>query len=344
MFVGHALLAFALVGGAAALIRPKKEALALGVLGAAYATVPDVDMTYALVGLVGVDGGVLAYTTSFWDASTAVHRAVTHSVLVAPAAAAVAGAWVHGRRTARRDRGSARQGGGPFGLVAVLGLGLVAAATLESGALGAFVMGLFLVTLVAVAEGAARFTGTSPAVAGLVALVGLATHPFGDVFTGTAPALLYPLDAALLGGRVVLSTDPTLHLLGAFGLELACIWAGVVAYARLTDRSLGRAADPRVAAGAGYAAAALVVPAPTLDLSYPFVFSVLAVGAVVAVPRMRLRRVTGVRRWVDELAVHGWPGDDGRFREDLFDAVVTGLAAVTLAASAYAVVYLTWLR
>lgn len=337
MFVGHALLAFALVGGAAALIRPKEEALALGVLGAAYATVPDVDMTYALVGLLGVDGGVLAYTTSFWDASTAVHRAVTHSVLVAPAAAAVAGAWVLGRR-------SAGQGRRPFWFVAVLGLGLVAAATLESGALGAFVMGLFLVTLVAVAEGAARFTGATPAVAGLVALVGLATHPFGDLFTGTAPALLYPLDAVLIGGRVVLSADPTLHLLGAFGLELACIWAGVVTYARLTDRSLGRAADPTVAAGAGYAAAALVVPAPTLDLSYPFVFSVLAVGAVVAVPRMRLRRLTGVRRWVDEVAVHGWPGNDGRFRDDLFDAVVTGLAAVTLAASAYGVVYLTWLR
>jgi hypothetical protein len=75
MFVGHALLAFALVGGAAALLRDRRTALRLGVVAAAFATIPDVDMSYALVGLTGVDGGALAAAGAFWEASTLGPRA-----------------------------------------------------------------------------------------------------------------------------------------------------------------------------------------------------------------------------------------------------------------------------
>ena len=76
----------------------------------------------------------------------------------------------------------------------------------------------------------------------------------------------------------------------------------------------------RPVVGAGYAAAALLIPAPTLDLSYPFVFSVLAVGTVGVVPRFRLPRQLEL--------------------PDAADAVVTGLAAVTVAAVAYTLAYL----
>ena len=325
VFLGHALLAFALVGAVAARYRDRGTALRLAVLAGAFATVPDVDMVYAAVGLLGVDGGALAAASAFWAASTVVHRALTHSLVVAPFVAAAAACWVFARRS-----------GGPvpsrldademLALTASLAgcLSLVALGALTSGLLGAVVMGAFGVATLGIAEATVRRTDVGAGATFLVALVGLVSHPFGDLFTGEPPALLYPLDAVVVAERVTLSADPTLHLLGAFAVELAAIWAGVVVAARLLDRSTRAAVDARAVAGVGYAAAALIIPAPTLDLSYPFVFSVISVGAVGVVPRVRLPHRT-------------------LERPDAFGAVVTGLAAVTTAGFAYAIAYLSGL-
>lgn len=315
MFIGHALLAFALVGATAARLRDRQTGLRLGVLAGAFAAIPDVDMSYALVGLLGADGGAFAYANAFWGASTLVHRAMTHSLVVAPVIAALAGLWLVGRRRGATGGRLARWGAG------ALGVGLTAVATLTSGPLGGLVMTVFVVAAVAVAEATVRQETVSPRTAVAVALVGLLSHPFGDLFTGEPPALFYPFELPFLTERVALSTDPTLHLLGAFGVELAAIWAGVAVGAYLLDRSLFRAVDGRAVVGVGYAAAALVIPAPTLDLSYPFVFSVLAVGVVGAAPRFRLPD------WEFE-------------RPDAFGALATGLAAVTTAGVAYALAYL----
>lgn len=312
MFAGHALLAFALVGAYVAHVRDRETALRLGVLAAAFAAIPDVDMSYALVGLLGAEGGALAYAGAFWHSSTLVHRTVTHSLVVAPFVAVIAASWVRGRRTERRSL-----------LVASLAIGasLAFVATLKSGMLGGLVMSVFVLSAFAVAEATAIHGRTSARTTLLVALAGLVSHPFGDLFTGEPPALLYPLDVTLLAERVSLTADPTLHLLGAFVFELAAIWAGVVVATRLLGRSPLRAIDARAVAGVGYAAAILVIPAPTLDLSYPFVFSVLLVGAVGIVPRLRL--------------------PDRRFeRPDAIGAFLTGLAAVTTAGLAYAIAYL----
>ena len=142
--------------------------------------------------------------------------------------------------------------------------------------------------------------------------VGLFSHPFGDLATGEPPAFFYPFDAPLITERVALSADPTLHLLGAFGVELAAIWAGLLVAMWLLERPIQPAVDVRAVAGAGYALAALAIPAPTLDFSYQFVFSVLAVGMIGAAPRLRLPDVTVER-----------PSGIG--------ATVTGLTALTVA-------------
>lgn len=312
MFVGHALIAFALVGGAVGLLRDRRAGLRLGLVAAAFAAVPDVDMSYALVGLVGVDGGALAAASAFWEASTLVHRAVTHSVLVAPVVAVVAGLWVHSRRQARHWM---------LGLGASLAVALVAVATLSSGPLGGAVMAVFLFAAVAAAEVVVRASELSPTATFGAAFVGLVSHPFGDMVTGHPPALLYPLETTVVTERVALHADPTLHLIGAFAVELGAIWAGVLVLCWLLERPVLPMLNLRPAVGAGYAAAALVIPAPTLDLSYPFVFSVLAVGTVGVVPRFRLPKEVEL--------------------PDAADAVVTGLAAVTVAVAAYTLAYLS---
>ena len=72
MFIGHALLAFAI----AALVADwrgwgRRDALVVGVVAGAFATLPDVDIAYAVFGLVhwlAIDAGG-SVPTVFWDAS-----------------------------------------------------------------------------------------------------------------------------------------------------------------------------------------------------------------------------------------------------------------------------------
>lgn len=306
MFVGHATLAF----GAVALLAlqfgaSRERAFALGAAAGLFAAVPDVDMAYAVVGILGTDPtNPATAVNSFWGASTVVHRAVTHSLVVAvPAAAAFALAPTRPRVAA----------GGLLALVAAVGT--------VSGPLGAFVVALFAAAGWLVAVGGHHVGVRGRHLFG-VALVGLASHPFGDLFTGEPPRLLYPLDIVVFDGRVAFSADPTLHLLGAFGVELAAVWVGVLAALALADHRLMDHLNGRAAAGTAYAAAVLVLPPPTLDVSYHFVFSVVAVGVVAAVPIPSRRSVSVPTP---------------------FNALVTGLTAVTLAGVAYTVAYLSGL-
>lgn len=303
MFVGHGALAFAAVGLLALRAgADRRRATALAVVAALFATVPDVDMVYAVTGLLGGPlGEPVALATSFWAASTVVHRSITHSLVIA-APAAVAFALV-GRTRARSA-------------VAVpISAGIVAVALLDTGPLAGLVALSFALAGSLVGLGAARYGLAERPVLG-AALFGLVSHPFGDVLTGQPPELFYPVDVHLLTGRVALSADPTLHLLGAFAVELATIWAALVVVAHLRGTRVRDRIRPRAAVGAAYAIAVFLVPPPTLELSYPFVFGVLGVGMVGAVPRRR-----------------GLP--------DRFTAIATGLAGVTVALLAYAAAYLT---
>jgi len=305
MFVGHAALAFGVAALAArALGRDRETALLVGVVAGAFATVPDVDVLFALPGLAAAVGSSpLAMADAFWTSSTLVHRTITHSLVVAVPAATAFALWPAGRRAWLVAGGL---------VLTLLGVALVA-----SGPLGAAVAAAFCLAGLAVGGWAAR-RGLGWRLTGATALFGLVSHPFGDVFTGTVPAFLYPLDLTLLQGRIAPFGDATLNLLLAFGVELACLWLGVLVFLWLTDRDVASQLAPRATVGAAYAVAILVVPAPTLDLSYPFVLSVLAVGVVGATPRL----------------------DDGLSLPGAVPAAVTGLTAVTLAGVAYLLAYL----
>ncbi len=320
MFVGHAMLAFAVVAAvASAAGSSRRGALALGATAGAFAAVPDVDILYALLGLVRAEtSGALAMADAFWETGNVVHRAVTHSLVLAVPASLAAAAWAAG---VRRD---GRAGYAARGVAVALVAGVVAVAAAESGPLGVVVVAAFGGAVVAVGNEAARRTDASVAAVFTAALFGLWSHPFGDLFTGHPPAFLYPFDATLVAHRVTLHPDPTVHLLAAFGLELLVVWAAVATFVRLTD--VHATVTPHAGIGAGYAAAAFVVPAPTLDLSYPFVFTVLAVGFVGGLPRFSLERDAGVSPSV-------------RLPERT-TALLTGLTAVTLGWVAYAAVYL----
>jgi len=304
--VGHAALAFALGAWLAerAGIAARK-ALLIGVFAGAFAIVPDADMGYAFVGIATAgttDLSVLQQT--FWDAGLTVHRGMTHSLVIGFCSAVGFGLLA--------ARGPSRLLGG-----GLLGSGVVAT-TAFVGLLEAGVMVSFVVAGAAVALIASRAGLSSRTVFG-VALVGLLTHPFGDLFTGTAPTLLYPFDIRLLPSRVMLSGDPTIHLIGAFAIELATVWLAILVYSRLRGFPVGERIHPGAAAGLVYAGVVLFLPPPTLDVSYHFVYSVLAVssvGLLTDLPRPDLRRSCS--------------------RQTVF---LTGLTAATLALVSYSVSY-----
>ncbi|UPW00358.1 metal-dependent hydrolase [Halorussus gelatinilyticus] len=327
MMVGHAMIAFAVATALTMRRWPSERALAFGVVAGAFAAMPDVDMLYAVFGLAQVGlAGVWTMTEAFWRSSHLVHRAVTHSLVVGVVAAAAFAAAVAGRDAGDGSASDRRFAAGAFHrlLAVALVAGLVAVSVAESGLLGGAVMVAFLLAGLVVASLAVRWTDFGPRELLAAALLGLLTHPFGDLFTGAPPRFLYPLDLRLVTERVTLLADPTLNLLAVFGVELATIWLAGYVYLRATDRRVLEHVDTRAAFGAAYAIAAVAMPAPTLDVSYHFVFSILAVGAVGVAPTLLPSRSVLSAEWHEAVT---W--------------VLTGLSAVSIAALTYTLVYVS---
>jgi len=330
LFIGHALLAFAL----AVLFAqwrdwPTDRALAVGLAAGAFAAVPDVDVLYALVAVdpTALFAGPAVQPGAFWDGANQAHRGVTHSLVVAAVAGVAFWLWTRASTpvpSGRRELASTA--GAVFALAA-----LVAVAAVVSGFVGAFVMTAFVLAGLAVATVARSRLELSPRLVGLAAAFGIASHPWGDMVTGSPPALLYPVDAGLLDGRVVLSSDPTLHLLGAFGLELATVALALAVLGRQYGYSPHRLVDRRAALGVLYGAGAVVMVPPTIEVSYHFVFSILAVGAVCGSTRsIRWERYT------PENVAHRLAGDG----ETALATAATAVAGVAVALVSYGVVYL----
>lgn len=308
MIAGHTMLAFAIVTWFVAWRgASRRRALALGIAAGAFATVPDVDMAYALVGLVQTGpAGVWTMTNAFWGSATEVHRTITHSFVLAVPAAVAFAAFAHRSRAVRAT-----------GIAVVVTMAAYVG-TIDGG-LAAAIASLFGVAGLGVAAVARRYDLTATDVLG-VALFGLLSHPFGDTITGYPPGFFYPFDYQPMDGRIALAADPTIDFIAVFAVELATIWLAVWVVHWLYGERIRDRIEPRAGIGLGYAGAALLLPPPSLKLSYQFVYSVLAVGFVgAAPPRFRLRR------WSDR---------------DWTDAVVTGLAAVSLATAAFTVAYL----
>jgi len=289
---------------------------------------PDVDMAYALLGLASVEPtvvlteggtrGMLAVADAFWGASTVVHRSATHSILLAIPVAGAVGLWTVDRRVAKL-----------LALSTVFGLGAVS--WVVSGPLDGVVVALFGLAAVGVGEEVRRRTILAPRTTAVVAFLALASHPFGDLLTGEPPHLLYPLGVEVFGGRIVLSADPTLHLLGAFALELAVVWLGLVTYIFLSGHSLRRFVNRRATLGASYGLVALVLTPPTLDASYHFVFSILAVGLLLAIPELGRPSARRVRSALRERRIDV---------QRPLALALTGTAAVTTGWMAYLGAYL----
>lgn len=314
---------------------PADRALALGVAAGAFAALPDVDVVYALV---AVDPTALLANSGlrpgeFWGTANEAHRLMTHSLVVAAIAGPAFGLWTFGSSTEDvlgLPTGNRRRQVG-MGLATATLAGLVVAAYGASGAIGAFVMTAFVVVGVGLAALSRSYLGLSPRLIAATAVVGIASHPWGDMATGSPPVLLFPFESRLLPERIVLHSDPTLHLLSAFGLELGVVALAAAVYAYHMELNPLRLIEPSAALGVFYGVAAVVIVPPTVEVSYHFVFSILAVGLVCGgAQRIRTTRFS-LRDAPDRLF---------GTRTAALRTTCTMLAGVSVALVSYTVVYL----
>jgi membrane-bound metal-dependent hydrolase YbcI (DUF457 family) len=335
LFIGHGLLAFAL----AVLFAQwrgwsTERAFALGIATGAFAALPDIDVLYAATAMhpTALVVGTESRPGEFWGAANGAHRLLTHSLVVAAVAGPAFALWTLGVNAERQDWLPERPRGAlAAGLASLALAGLVAATVAASGIADALVMAAFVVVGLGIAAVARSRLGLRPRTIALAAVAGIASHPWGDLVTGEPPVLLYPFDVAVLTERVALSGDPTLHLLGAFALELGAVALAAAVVARHSGFAPHRLVDRRALLGAVYGVGAVVMAPPTIHLSYQFVFSILAVGGVCGTVRRSPRGWYPLRRAVDRLA---------GTREAALRTTMTTLAGIAVALVSYGAMYL----
>lgn len=328
MFLGHGLFAFALIALLAERANwSSQRALTAGLVAAGFATLPDIDVVYAIF---AIDTGIITDVNPdpFWAAAEGIHRTVTHSLIVAIVAGPAFGAW-----TARSN--AVLRGGAVVVLV-----GVVTAVTAIHGYIGLLVTGLFVLVGLLMASIVRERSSIGPITVAAIATVALLSHPWGDLLAGTPPDMLYPLETTLFEGRIILHGDPTIHLLAAFALELGLAWVAGLTAIRLAGVKLRPAMDRRALLASGYGIVVLAFPPPTVDLAYQFVYSIIAVGLFVAA--LTARSLQGVRLslgWSDLRNGASLSALPDTHRHTLANIVITALSAVTIALMSYAVVY-----
>lgn len=289
MYVGHALLAFALGAAAARLLGvDERGALRYGAAAAGFGLVSNVDLVYAVLaaGTSG-SGPVIPTTADGWPSSAVVHHLLTHSLLTGAVASVFAG---HVAALVLDRPAPGRRLPPPTALAAVPGLvglagGLAWVAWVTAGMPGIATMLVYVGATALVAWLAVRRGGSALGVAGAAA-VGLLSHPFGDVFAGRPQALLYPLVAGPTLPTLELSTEPTVNLVGLFLLEVGCAWLAVAAAARMTGLSVRELVRPGAALGLGFAVTAPLIAPPTREAAYSFAFGVFVTGTVLGLPTL----------------------------------------------------------
>ena len=341
MFVGHELLAFAVAGwGARRIGCDDRTALHAGGVAAVAALLPDLDIGYAVATYaVAVAGGTPLGWEPFWGVANATHRVVTHTLPAGGVATLAFGAAVAVARRQGAVGNRSRSRSERVTTVTLVGAAAIGAAVLLPGFRAAVspaatvVAAGFLACVAATGWLLAARTRLSTLGITAAAGIGFLSHPFGDVFLAAPPPLFSPFGPPVWTGRVALSADPTLDLLGVLFVELATVWAGLAVFSRVAGDRMdlgGRvrdAIDRRAGVGLAYAPAALILPRPTIVDAHILGATIVPFAAIVGV----WAGVASSRRDSAEHNAHRGTS--------IHVGVVSGVTALTFAAVAYTVVY-----
>lgn len=264
MIVGHAALGFLV----AALLAYRKgvdpdRCLRIGFFAAAFAALPDIDLVFASGELINIFSSGAGFIDSFWAASEAFHRGITHTLLGAAVSAA---AFIF-----YRDRASSAAAVAVVILLTVFG-------SVLGGLLPGVIMALFSLAGLILSHVSIRYLGREEFIPAV--LIGLLLHPFGDVFTGVPPDFFFPLGLNLLESRIVLNQDPVLNLISILLLELLILFLAVLTAIMLKEEDLRSHLTPAPLLGMIYIPLYFIVPEPTLSSAYIFVFLAVSLGFI----------------------------------------------------------------
>jgi membrane-bound metal-dependent hydrolase YbcI (DUF457 family) len=308
MFVGHSAIAFVLGSMLAYILGYNNEKIiGFGVLAGAFAIVPDLDMGYAFIGIL--KSGATDISTlqeEFWASGLVVHRGITHSLVIG-----LFGSLSFGLIAFNKSIKAL----GFLILIVLMILTLIYNGLLEFAVIVTFSIGGVFISSIS------RYANANPIMILYCSFIGILSHPFGDIFTGSSPELLYPLDFRILPTRVLLSSDPTLHFLGAFTIELLAIWLAFGVYIKLQNHNIRQYIHYYVATlGIFYSITIISLPPPTLSVSYHFVFTIILAGII------------GILAEIPNPKVHS-----KQSRRRIF---LTGLSVITVGLISYSTVYL----
>lgn len=263
MIAGHAALGFlvaALIGYWSG-VEPD-QCIKLGLFASMFAALPDIDVIFASGEIFSIlTAGLGGFVESFWAATSAFHRGITHSLVTLGLASA---AFIGYRRW------------NDLRLAAAIVLFSTAYGLFLGGIEAAMVMAVFMPTGLLLSSVSRNYLDREQFT--VAAVSGLMLHPLGDIFTGTPPSFLFPLDITILNSRIVLNQDPVLNLLAILFLELLLVLVAVLVAILLKDDDLRQHISPAPLIGILYIPLYFVIPEPTLSTSYSFVFAAVGLG------------------------------------------------------------------
>lgn len=284
MIIGHGPLAFALVALALLVTTSfsKRKILYLAAIAGIASILPDIDVLFPLISLVTVDTlSITALTEQFWTVSGERHRLATHSLIVFGTATLIAYAQMYLNPTHQK-----------YSIAISLILIFLAPLTLP-------VQLLFGTTLITV-HTLTKYKPTTTKIheTALAFAFGAFIHPFGDMFTGTPPTILYPFTGVLELSRWTIA-DPTLHFALIFTLEIGSLIAALFLIAHLTEIDLLTYTDVRPKPHhtlVSTVALAIVLFAigtnttPTVDSATTFVLPLVGATTLAATPTLVYKR------------------------------------------------------
>ena len=216
MFAGHFFLAFLLVSLFSYFAGGEREhSLYLGIFAGLFGFAPDLDTFYAFTQLPGLLVSGFNPFESFHMATGVIHRGITHSLITGLVTVFLVVAAYENK---------------VYNFLSVLILGFYG--LLLNGVIGAQVMVVYGSAIALISYRAADYISREEIF--FVGFFGLLSHPFGDLFTGTPPKLLYPV-TDLSVSKIILFEQPELNVLIILLSELFLVAAGLTLIIYLGD-------------------------------------------------------------------------------------------------------------
>jgi len=272
MFIGHFALSFLLIYFLLDVCTnvETKQVIRLSLISGIYGLVADLDIIFAFVEtllFVSETGNITI--EAFWNISRKFHRKSTHSLVVGLLSIiGIVIQFIYIDDVAKPYENITIDYG-----ISILFGGLIGMLT-GNFARGVLVSGLFVFCILSVTRVILYKTLFNKNIVLVSAFVGILSHPFGDVFTGTPPNFFYPL-YDIHFERIVLFTNETLNISALFLIENLLFVLFMLIYADSKDIKINITYITFSAAIASGGVLSYFITSPSIDEPYKFVSGIL---------------------------------------------------------------------